>query len=166
LLFALDRREASNIIKKWLLAYDLVIVDRYVYSNIAFQCAKLISSEEKEVLKRWILDLEYGYNKIPRPILSIFLDVPFQFVKTNLLANRTGQSRGYLDGKSDIHETDIEFQAYVQEEYLKLIDQNEDFSLVDCGDTNHNNILPEDKIHFRIVDFLVTKGILPKNKVL
>ena len=40
----------------------LVIVDRYVYSNIAFQCAKLSNREEQEKLRDWILEFEFGTN--------------------------------------------------------------------------------------------------------
>ncbi|MEA3479943.1 MAG: thymidylate kinase, partial [Bacteroidota bacterium] len=41
LIFAGDRTDASTQIRQWMDEGKLVIVDRYVYSNIAFQCAKL-----------------------------------------------------------------------------------------------------------------------------
>ena len=41
LLFAGDRMEHINTIKEWLAEGYCVLADRYVYSNIAFQCAKL-----------------------------------------------------------------------------------------------------------------------------
>ena len=81
LLFAGDRADASSRIKKWMDEGNLVIVDRYVYSNIAFQCAKLASLKEQEGLRDWILEFEYGYNKLPRPDLNLYLNVPFEFTR-------------------------------------------------------------------------------------
>ena len=61
-----------------------MVLDRYVYSNIGYQCAKLAGEEERRRLSEWILELEYSYYKIPRPDLSLFLDVPFAFTERKL----------------------------------------------------------------------------------
>ena len=42
-------------------------LDRFVYSNVGFQCAKLPAGEERDRLMRWILDLEFVHNGLPRP---------------------------------------------------------------------------------------------------
>ena len=81
LLFAGDRGDAAAEIRQWLASGEAVVLDRYVYSNVAFQCAKLSSEEERRALKRWILDTEYGYYRLPRPDVSLFLDVPFSFTE-------------------------------------------------------------------------------------
>ena len=80
LLYAGDRQGAKAIIEGWLRKDYLVIVDRYVYSNIAFQCAKVDVPAEKEKLENWINELEYGYNKIPAPAIindSIIAEISF-----------------------------------------------------------------------------------------
>ena len=41
LLFAEDRRDAAALIREWLGNGDVVLLDRYVYSNIAYQCSKI-----------------------------------------------------------------------------------------------------------------------------
>ena len=66
LLFAGDRADAAAMIRKWLARGKYVLLDRYVNSNIAYQCAKVEGGEAREMLRRWILDLEYGHNAIPR----------------------------------------------------------------------------------------------------
>lgn len=86
LLFAEDRHGAAPAIKKALEDGSTVLLDRYVYSNIAYQCAKLRSPREAESLRQWILDTEYGQFNLPRPDLNLFLDVPISFVERSLSA--------------------------------------------------------------------------------
>ena len=69
LLFAGDRADMAPQIRAWQAEGKVVIVDRYVYSNIGYQCAKLATEEQRAKLKQWILDTEYGYYNIPRPDL-------------------------------------------------------------------------------------------------
>ena len=40
MLYAGDRKDASDKIKGWLEKRKIVLLDRYTYSNIAYQCAK------------------------------------------------------------------------------------------------------------------------------
>ena len=84
LLFAGDRAAAGPQIREWIAAGKAVILDRYVYSNVGFQCAKLPAGESRDRLAQWILDLEFGYNDLPRPDMSLFLDVPFTFTESKL----------------------------------------------------------------------------------
>lgn len=144
LLFAGDRFNLSSTINEWLNNGKTVINDRYVYSNIGFQCAKLQSENEQNELFNWILDLEYNYFKIPKPDLSIFLDVPFEFTKKRLEENRNGSDREYLKGKTDIHEADLNFQDSVKKTYLRAIEKDDNFIRIDCA--NENGIILEAKI--------------------
>jgi dTMP kinase len=161
LLYANDRNDAKHTIETWLSQSYLVIVDRYVYSNIVFQCAKMKKLIEKEQLKKWIIDLEYGYNRIPRPNISIFLHVPFQFVTSRLGCKRQGCDRKYLDGGKDIHETDIELQRKVQLEYLRLTKKTRDFLAIDCS-SKGGNILSPGTISHRIIDVLARRRLIKK----
>jgi dTMP kinase len=79
LLFAGDRNNAASIIRNWLKENKYVLLDRYVYSNIAYQCAKLPPAE-RQTLRQWILQMEYEYFGIPRPDLTRFLDVALAHV--------------------------------------------------------------------------------------
>ena len=133
MLYAGDRYSASNDIKEWLSIGTVVVVDRYVLSNIAFQCAKLTSEAEKEKLRNWIFLFEYNYYQIPKPGLSIFLDVPMNFVKHNLENERKGNDREYLQGKQDIHEAKSSFQEVVRKEYLEAIKLDSTFERLECS---------------------------------
>lgn len=135
--FAEDRHAAAPLIRKMLDNGSVVILDRYVYSNIAFQCAKTGGLQERESLRKWIYETEYGAYSIPRPDLNLFLDVPISFVDDRLHTSRKDDdNRGYLEGKSDIHEADIEFQKKVREIYLEQCALDPDFRRIDCGDEN------------------------------
>lgn len=147
LLFALDRMDAGATIKEWLAAGDCVLLDRYVYSNIAYQCAKMASQsvQEAEELRKWIFDTEYNKYGIPKPDLNLFLDVPIDFVDSKLKESRSGDDdRDYLNGKADIHEADIKFQIAVREFYLKQTAEDKDFVRVHCEDANGKMLPPDD----------------------
>ncbi|QQS51589.1 MAG: dTMP kinase [Bacteroidota bacterium] len=144
MLYAGDRQDASEMIRNWLNQGYAVIADRYLYSNIAFQCAKLTDLAEKKKLAHWIKDLEYNHYKIPVPDLNLFLKVPFEFTRNSLLNKRNGSDRDYLLGNQDIHEADLEFQKKVREVYLWQIKENSDFLEIDCTDQAHNMLKPQE----------------------
>ncbi|MBQ0024172.1 MAG: dTMP kinase [Bacteroidales bacterium] len=150
LLFAEDRNDAAGIIRKWLEEGRCVILDRYVYSNIAFQCAKLSSKQEAEELREWILDVEYGKFGIPKPDINLFLDVPISFVDAKLKSSRQDDSdREYLHGKNDIHESSIDLQVRVRNQYLEQCGMDKDFIRIDCN-SQDGTILPPETIFSRI----------------
>jgi dTMP kinase len=159
LIYSGDRTDASVTITSWLEEDYLVIVDRYVDSNIAFQCAKLDQAEGKEALRNWILSFEYEYNRIPRPDLVLFLDVPSQFTREKLTRIRTGGDRDYLNGRQDIHEEDLQFQEKVREVYLSEASRNPRFHVIDCRGKGLS-ILPPDEIFHKILALLKQKKIV------
>ncbi|MCO6495177.1 MAG: dTMP kinase [Bacteroidetes bacterium] len=132
LLFAEDRREYAPMIAKWLQEGATVLVDRYVYSNISYQCAKISDPASKIALKQWILKLEYELNLIPKPDFSLYLDVPFDFTKKLLTQKREGLDRIYLHGKKDIHEDSLGLQIAVKAEYESLVKSTMDLQRVIC----------------------------------
>lgn len=134
LLFAEDRRLAAGEIRTRLAAGEAVLLDRYVYSNVAFQCAKAADPREAESLRNWILETEFRSFGIPEPDLNLFLDVPIGFVGRKLAEERTGEDRAYLEGKTDIHEADLAFQVRVREAYLRECDRNGRLLRIDCRD--------------------------------
>ena len=144
LLFAEDRHGAGPVIKRYLQEGSVVLLDRYVYSNVAYQCAKMPSQEKAEYLRQWILDTEYGTFDLPRPDLNIFLDVPISFVESSLNANRKGEDRTYLQGRQDIHEASIEFQKRVRGIYLQQASLDKDFLIIDCSGPEGEMLPPDD----------------------
>lgn len=150
LLFAEDRRAAADRIREWLDAGRCVVLDRYVYSNIAFQCAKLKDRAESDSLRDWIFDVEYTRFGIPKPDINLFLDVPIDFVDERLKENREADAdRSYLAGKGDIHEADINFQKEVRRLYREQCGIDPGFLRVDCSDSL-GRMLPAEEIFARI----------------
>ena len=142
LIFAGDRFDAASQIRLWMNEGYLVIVDRYVYSNIAFQCAKIEDQEERFKLRNWILNFEFGYNNLPRPDINLYLNVPFEFTRQQLNNTREGVDREYLKGERDIHEENLDFQEQVRKVYLSLQQHVEDLELIHCMDSSGNMLSP------------------------
>ena len=143
LIYAGDRKEIAQKMYQWLDENNLLIVDRYVCSNIAYQGAKLQTDEEKEELADWIMNFEYEYHKIPKPDINIFLDVPFDFTRKKLGEVRTGDDRDYLKGKKDIHEANFDFQKKVKEMYLWQAGNYADFEIINCKGNDNEMLSPQ-----------------------
>ena len=144
LIFAGDRADAAPMIREWLAAGKAVILDRYVYSNVAYQCAKMKGTgDDRRRLKEWILNLEYGYNNLPRPDLSLFLDVPFAFTERKLSETREGEDRSYLNGAKDIYESSLALQQCVRSTYLEAARSDDRLAVVDCSDASGAMDMPD-----------------------
>ncbi len=158
LLYAEDRHGAAPQMWETLRAGGNVLLDRYVYSNVAYQCAKLEDSAARETLREWILSTEYGPFGEPRPDLNLFLDVPIGFVQSRLQGSRSGDSdRAYLEGRQDIHEADIAFQRRVREVYLRCCEVDPSFIRIDCAAPD-GAMLPPEEI-FRKIRRVVDKAL-------
>ncbi len=153
LIYAGDRAEAADLIRGWLQDGKVVIVDRYVYSNVAYQCAKVDDEAERNRLRDWIVDLEYAHHAIPRPDVSLFLDVPFSFTRRKLEENREGEDRQYLQGKTDIHEASLSLQERVRQVYLAQEALDPNFGVISCADAQ-GGMLPPDAIFARLMERL------------
>ena len=149
LLFAEDRHGAAPAMKETLEKGGVILLDRYVYSNIAYQCAKLKDEQEAEGLRDWIFNTEYGDFELPKPDLNIFLDVPISFVESKLKADRAGDDRDYLAGGQDIHEADIEFQKRVRAIYQRQCEIDPKFIRIDCSD-EYGMMLPPGAIFEKV----------------
>ncbi len=159
MLYAGDRKDASGMIKNWLDEGKIVLLDRYTYSNIAYQCAKLDDLESQEKLLNWILSLEFSHFEIPKPDLNIFLDVPFSFTEKKLRTGRTGKDRDYLKGSRDIHEESMLFQLRVRDIYLRVALTDECLAVIDCSDNNGRMQAPED-ISLFIIETINEKKLI------
>lgn len=153
LIYAADRMDSAKQLLQWQQQGRVVLLDRYVYSNVAFQCAKIADADKRKALRDWILELEYVRMGIPRPTLNVFLDVPFNFTEDRLAAVRQGADRVYLQGKADIHEADLDLQRAVRRIYLEQPSLDPAFRVVECASAQ-GNMLPPQQVHQRIVALL------------
>lgn len=75
-LFAADRFESKAQILEWLEEGRIIIFDRYVTSNMLHQGAKINELDKRDEFFRWVEHLEYEIFGMPRPQLTIYLEVP------------------------------------------------------------------------------------------
>lgn len=159
MLYAGDRKDASEMISAWLKEGKIVILDRYTYSNIAYQCAKTGSVREEKKLRKWILDLEFEHFAIPQPDLNIFLDVPFRFTENKLTAERKGNDRVYLKGLEDIHESSLNFQKRVREIYLNVASSDDRLAVINCSAAD-GGMLPPNDIFVKILELIRNRNLI------
>ena len=123
------------------------------YRDEGYQCAKIADKDERKVLRDWIFSTEYEEFGIPRPDVSLFLDVPFSFTERKLTEQRSGDDRDYLQGGRDIHEASLELQRSVREVYLDSAESRDDLIVVDCADEG-GMMASADAIFERIMEHL------------
>ena len=155
ILFAGDRFQASEKIKKSLDRGEFVISNRYIQSNMAFNGAKIKSKEEKEKYISWLEEMEYEVFNIPKADLIIYLYVPY-LIGQKLVDQKA--KRNYTDLKRDIHEKNSNFLKRVETEYLKLAKENREWEIIDC--TFQGKLLSIEDISIKIEKILVRKKVL------
>ncbi len=112
-LYALDRLEGRDRLTAALDTNDVVVLDRYVASNMAYQGAK-VPPEEARALMAWILELETGQFALPAPALNVYLDTPWDLARELILKKA---QRSYTDRSYDVHEEDVALQQRVRANY-------------------------------------------------
>jgi len=132
-IYAMDRFRFLPQLEKDLEENDVVLLDRYVYSNIAYQCAKMESPEDAERMKEWIFEFEFRFLNLPYPDLNIFFDVPMDVTRKRLEAAREGDDRDYLQGKQDVHEASMDFQSAVRNNYISSMNGGINCQIIPCA---------------------------------
>lgn len=127
LLFAGDRYESREMIEQSLASNDVVICDRYVASNIAHQGAKT-TADDRQSLIDWIEHLEFSIYRLPKPALTLFLDVPVQNAQQLIAAKA---KRAYTDKAADLQEADGGYLQKVRDVYLQLA-QTPGWQRIEC----------------------------------
>ena len=116
LLYAGDRFEAKSQLESALREGNVVLVDRYIGSNLAHQVARAPAEKRAELL-RWIEHLEYSVYALPRENLILYLRVPPREAQ-NLVARKP--ERGYTSASFDILETNLRHLEDAAEMYDML----------------------------------------------
>ncbi|NMM84174.1 thymidylate kinase [Rhodococcus sp. SRB_17] len=114
-LFALDRAGASSQISELLNANDIVLLDRYVASNAAYNAARMHQDVDGEMVE-WVRDVELNRLGLPAPDLQLYLDVPVA------LAEERARGREAEDAtrERDAYERDGELQIRTGALYSQL----------------------------------------------
>jgi dTMP kinase len=119
-LYALDRLESREVTAALAEQADVLVLDRYITSNMAYQAAKVPPDRSVEMM-RGILRMETDLFALPPPDLSVYLDTPLEVARELILRKRT---RDYTDRSYDEHEADIELQRRVRENYSLMVEQD------------------------------------------
>lgn len=128
LLYAGDRFESKPWLTEAIAANDVVIFDRYVASNMAHQGSKLTGAEQAELVA-WIDNIEFGIYGLPRPDLSVLLDIPPN-VAQQLIARKA--PRDYTEQAADLQESDAGHLCKTRDVYLELARSNAAWKCVAC----------------------------------
>ena len=94
---------------QWYEDGGLVISDRYTTSNAVHQASKETGEARARFLD-WLYEFEYDKLALPRPDLTIYLDVPTDFTE-KLLRSREQAT----NTQADIHEKDMAYLATCRE---------------------------------------------------
>ena len=137
--YAVDRFAGFGEWKDFYNEGGLILSDRYVGSNMAYQAAKFKKKTERTKFLAWLDDLEYERFGLPRPDMTIFLDMPPAI--SAILRKERGRDE-------DIHESDAEYMKKIYDVYREIA-QKFDWKVVNCADKNfarsstdiHENIL-------------------------
>lgn len=142
--YAADRLLAKPQIEAWLKQGKLVVANRYVSASKAHLGAKLPEGEDK-VFFKWLDQLEYKRNALPKEDLTILLSVD----------PKTGQQNALKAKKKDINEHDLKHLEEAAEIYLELSKSEPNWVVVECM-ANGKMKSPE-QIHKEILDILQRK---------
>lgn len=116
-LYALDRMESAGAIAAAAASHAVVVFDRYIASNMAYQAAQ-VGAGEADTLMRWIARLECDQFALPIPDLNVYLDTPADVARGLILRKR---KRSYTDDALDAYEADDALQVRVRERYEVMV---------------------------------------------
>ncbi len=141
MLFAADR--FATFRTDWGKNYlngDIIIADRYVTSNLIHQAGKIADEKEKKAFIEWEEDFEYNKLGLPRPDITVFLDMPTEYAE-KLMSGRSNKITG--GEKKDIHESNTE---YLKASYKNATDISDMLSWERISCVENGRILTPDEI--------------------
>lgn len=121
LYYAADRAYNIEIIKNYLNLGYVVILNRYVESNMAFQGGKIKDIKKRNMMYEWLDNLEFVLLDLPRPDMVIFLYLPYEEVC------KIKKERGLVANESLLHMAEI---AYFE------LSNIYDYEKIECMNSN------------------------------
>lgn len=77
-LFAVDRLYTMKKLLPKLSDDTILILDRYVESNMIHQASKIDDEKSRDEFLEWVYDFEFNVLQLPKPTKTIFLDMPLE----------------------------------------------------------------------------------------
>ena len=125
-LYAGDRYESRSLLLRMMEENDVVVLDRFVGSNLAHQSAKL-DGDARTALIKWIEKIEFEVFALPRPQLTILIDMSSQMSR-ELVARKA--TRDYTTQEADLQESDLPYLEKVRRCYLTIAHSRLDWRTV------------------------------------
>ncbi len=147
-MYAADRWESSEELRNWLKKGYIVIANRYVSANQIHQAGKIKSVKKRNDFMKWLDKMEYEIFEIPRPDITLYLDLPTEIVLKLLRDRNLKLERAYLKKKKDVHEKDVNFLINSRKSALKLVKEIPNFIKIECSEKG--KILSREIIHQEI----------------
>jgi dTMP kinase len=162
LLYAGDRFEAKPKIEAALNDGKIVLIDRYIGSNLAHQTAR-VAPDKRADFRRWIEHLEYSIYDLPREELILYLRVPP--AEAQELVARKSQ-RSYTDAKQDLQEASLRHLQDAAAMYDELA-RSEPWVTIECFDSTIGAMRPVKEIAREVlasVEPLLNPAVAPQSE--
>jgi dTMP kinase len=143
-LYAADRWESSEKIKKWIKQGFVVIADRYASSNQIHQGGKIKNLRRRQEFLEWLEKMEFEVFKISRPDAVIYLDVPAAITEKLLQGKKAIKKKKYSIGKNDATENNKKYIKNSRQSAIELISQNNNWVRINC--VLDNKMMKRDEI--------------------
>jgi len=146
MLYAGDRFEAKYKLEAALDSGQIVLVDRYIASNLAHQTARVPPAQRSEFLQ-WIEHLEYEIYGLPRENLILYLRVPPREAQ-RLVALKS--ARSYTSAQRDLLEASLRHLEDAAEMYDSL-SRITPWATIQCFDATQNAIREPEEIAIEVL---------------
>ncbi len=140
LIYASDRFESKEKLKKWLKDGFVIVLDRYVSANQIHQGGKIKNLKEREKFLNWQEKMEYDIFGLPIPDLIVYLDVS---------VNISQKLLHLTDKEKDVVELNLNYQKNSRESALYLEKKKSNWEKVNCME--EGKLKSIDEIHKEIV---------------
>ena len=139
LYYAADRKYNVKAIEDLINKGINVILDRYVYSNLAHQGGKISDKKDRLDMYNWLDKLEFDLLELPQADIKVFLHMPYE-VSCELKKNR--------EEKPDQHELSKEHLIMAENAYMEIA-KIYSFKTIECSIDNLPKTIEEinDELH-------------------
>lgn len=142
LYYAADRKYNIGRINDLLDSGKNVILDRYVYSNMAHQGGKSENYQDRLDMYRWLEQLEFDLLELPIPDIKIFLHVSYEA--------SLSLKQGRVEALDEL-EKDKNHLIHAERAYLEIAERY-GFEKIECS--YGDKVLSIEEIHEKIYDFM------------
>lgn len=146
LLYAGDRFEAKAKLEEALNKGQIVLVDRYIGSNLAHQTAR-VDPTRRAAFQEWIEHLEYGIYGLPKEDLVLYLRVP-PVEAQKLVALKS--ARSYTSAQKDLQEASLRHLEDAAQMYDSLA-KRPNWNTIECFDNKRHQMREAEKISQEIL---------------